>query len=376
MHHAVQERKFVICNWIYLRRGQPLAQLHPNHFIFSGPRDLLTKYEGLCSIFENRLENTGQGRDRAILKKYGWSVLGVCVVAVSVWLLYREVRGLSLDDVGDSLATISHIHWLLAGFGALIAYAALAGYDSLALKYLDRHVGRLFITLTSFTTYALSHNLGASVLSGSLIRYRAYSSKGLSGLEIGQLIAFCSFTFALGTVILTGLVLLIDPTIAIRFFDHTSPAFARFVGIVLLLLVAAYVYGSWRQLKPFKVGPLKIEYPNLRIVTLQLIIGPLELLAAASIIYFALPHVDNPGYLTILGLFLISFSAALISSAPGGLGVLELLFVSSLPEIPASDVLAALIVFRLLYLLVPFAASLVVVLLFERNLLRAQREGS
>lgn len=327
-------------------------------------------------MFDLRISwwNIGQGRDGAILKKYGWSVLGFCVVAVSVWLLYREVRGLSLDDVGDSLVAISHLHWTLASIGALIAYAALAGYDSLALKYLNRHVGRLFITLTSFTTYALSHNLGASVLSGSLIRYRAYSSKGLTGLEIGQLIAFCSFTFALGTVILTGLVLLVDPTIAIRFFDHTSPGFARFVGLVLLLLVAAYVYGSWRQLKPFKVGPCKIEYPNLRIVILQLIIGPLELLAAASIIYFALPHADNPGYFTILGLFLISFSAALISSAPGGLGVLELLFVNSLPEIPASDVLAALIVFRLLYLIVPFAASLIVVLLFERNLLREQRQ--
>lgn len=315
------------------------------------------------------------GRDEAIFKKYGWSVLGVCVVAVSAWLLYREVRGLSLEDVGDSLAAISPMHWTLSVLGALVAYAALAGYDALALRYLGRRVGRLFITLTSFTTYALSHNLGASVLSGSLIRYRAYSSKGLTGLEIGQLIAFCSFTFALGTVILTGIVLIIDPTIAIRFFDHTSPQLVRGVGTFLLFLVGAYVYGSWRQLKPFKIGPLKIEYPNLRIVMLQLIIGPLELLGAAAIIYFALPHIGNPGYLTILGLFLLSFSAALISSAPGGLGVLELLFVNSLPEVPASDVLAALIVFRLLYLLIPFAASLVIVLLFERNLLKAQRNA-
>lgn len=318
---------------------------------------------------------TGWGRDRAIFKKYGWSVLGFCVVAVSAWLLYRELRGLSLEDVGDSLAAISAMHWILALVGALVAYGALAGYDSLALKYLNRKVGHLFITLTSFTTYALSHNLGASVLSGSLIRYRAYSSKGLTGLEIGQLVAFCSFTFALGTVILTGLVLLVDPSIAIRFFDHASPDIVRFIGLVLMLLVVAYVYGSWRQLKPFKIGPLKIEYPNLRIVVLQLIIGPLELLGAAAIIYFALPHVANPGFLTILGLFLLSFSAALISSAPGGLGVLELLFVNSLPEVPASDVLAALIVFRLLYLLIPFAASLVVVLLFERNLLRANRDS-
>ncbi|MNL89710.1 hypothetical protein D3C87_2202040 [compost metagenome] len=37
-----------------------------------------------------------------------------------------------------------------------------------------------------------------------------------------------------------------------------------------------------------------------------------------------------------------------------------------MPDIPKADVLAALIVFRLFYLLIPFALSLVVVLLFER----------
>src|SRR3546814_11080804 len=58
-----------------------------------------------------------------------------------------------------------------------------------------------FITICSFTTYALSHNVGASVISGGVVRYRAYSSKGLSGREIGALVAICSFTFVLGTLL-------------------------------------------------------------------------------------------------------------------------------------------------------------------------------
>lgn len=312
------------------------------------------------------------GKGAAIFKKYGWPVIGLLVVAISIWLLYREVRGLSLEDLGDSFAAITMSHWLLAGAGAIFAYIALAGYDALALRYLGRKVDRLFITLTSFTTYALSHNIGASVLSGSLIRYRAYSSKGLSAIEIGQLIAFCSFTFVLGTIVLTGFVLALDPTIAVRLADGMSPHLARSIGIVLLLAVAIYVFGSWKQLRPLKIGPVKIEYPNLRTVGWQLVIGPLELIGAAAIIYFALPTAVNPGFFTVLGIFLMSFSAALISSAPGGLGVLELLFVAALPEVPPSDLLAALIVFRLLYLLIPFAISIVVVLLFERQNLKSQ----
>lgn len=298
--------------------------------------------------------------------RWGWPAIGLAVVAISVWLLFREVRDLSLEELGDSLAAIPPTGWVLSLLSALVAYAALAGYDALALKHLKRRINWLFITVTSFTTYALSHNIGASVLSGSVIRYRAYSLKGLAPLEIGQLIAFCSFTFALGTVLLSGLVLLIEPEIGARFIDGLSVDAARTAGALVLALVAAYVYGSWRGFRPLKVGRMIIRYPRLRTVALQLVIGPLELLGAAAIIYFALPAAGNPGYFTVLGIFLMSFSAALISSAPGGLGVLELLFVAGLDDMNASDVLAALLVFRLFYLIIPFALSLVVVLLFER----------
>jgi uncharacterized membrane protein YbhN (UPF0104 family) len=103
----------------------------------------------------------------------------------------------------------------------------------------------------------------------------------------------------------------------------------------------------------------------------QLIAAPLELLGAAGIIYFALPEATNPGFLIVLGAFLASFSAALVSHAPGGLGVLELVFVAMMPDVPKADVIAALLVFRLFYLLLPFAMSIVVVLLFERARLAA-----
>src|SRR5690606_9638734 len=105
---------------------------------------------------------------------------------------------------------------------------------------------------------------------------------------------------------------------------------------------------------------------RLNIAWKQLIIGPLELLAAAAIIYFALPEASNPGYWLVLGIFLASFSAALVSHAPGGLGILELMFLVALPDINQADVLAALFVFRLFYLLIPFALSIVVVVFFER----------
>jgi len=301
------------------------------------------------------------------LKKLFWPAVGALAILVSGWLLYRELRGLSLADLTASLAAISGRSWMLSALCTLVAYAALAGYDRIALLHLRRNVSWLFIALCSFTTYALSHTIGASVFSGAVIRYRAYSSRGLTPQEIGILVAFCSFTFALGVVLLTGLVLVGEPDITERIADLLPEGLSITTGYLLLALVGFYVLGSAVGLKPFTIGSLTLSYPRLPIVARQLVIGPVELLAAAGIVYFALPEAGNPGYFTVLGVFLFSFSVALLSHAPGGVGVLELVFIMALPEMDPADVLAALLVFRAFYLIIPFLIAIVILLFFERS---------
>src|SRR5438034_4607651 len=109
------------------------------------------------------------------LKRYFWPVVGLVAVIFSLWLLYREVRGISFSDVYDGLSAIPPNRYALSVLGAIVAYAAIAGYDNVALRHIGRRVSLLFVSLCSFTTYALSHNIGGSVLSGAVIRYRAYA---------------------------------------------------------------------------------------------------------------------------------------------------------------------------------------------------------
>lgn len=306
------------------------------------------------------------------LKRYFWPLVATATIGLSVWLLLRELRGLSLEKVGDSLAAIEPLHWALAALSTLVAYAALAGYDRVALLHLGKRINWLFITICSFTTYALSHNIGASVVSGGVVRYRAYSTKGLSPPEIGLLVAFCSFTFILGTITLIGIVLVLDPDIVLRFGDLLPMSASRATGAFLLVLVALYLFGSVMRLRPLHLGRFAIVYPSLHVTLSQIAVGASELLGAAGIIYFALPEAGNPGYFVVLGIFLMSFSAALISHVPGGLGVLELVFVMGLPDMGDADVIAALLVFRLFYLIIPFVLALVVVMLFERSRFRSE----
>ena len=300
-------------------------------------------------------------------RRYFWPVIGIGAVIFSLFLLWHELRGTSIDDVWDGINAIPTRGWILAGLSSMVAYASLAGYDHIALLHIGKRVSWLFVTLCSFTTYAVSHNIGGSVFSGAVIRYRAYATRGLTGHEIGVLVAICWFTFILSSVFLGGLVLLLEPQIIDRFTGapHHGAAFAA--GLAMLVLVGAYAFGSWLHLRPLKVGSFQLHYPSLPIVARQLLIGPVELLAAAAIIYFALPEAGNPGYFVVLGVFMVSFSVGLLSHAPGALGVFEVVFLTGLSDMDPAGVLAALLVFRLFYLIIPLLIGLCVVLFFEHS---------
>lgn len=316
-----------------------------------------------------------------------WPIVGILAVAFSFWLLARELRAISAEDVLAAITAIAP--WqLAAAAGATVAgYAMLAWYDRIALLHLGvTHISWTFITLASFTTYALSHNIGASVLSGAMVRYRAYSSRGLAASQIAVLVGLCTFTFVLGVVLLSGLVLIFEPYVLARL-TGVLPRFmeveavARAIGAVLLCLVALYLVGSLMGLPPLRIRAFRLDYPRPAVTLRQLAASTLDLLFTAAIVYFLLPVDANPGFFVVLAVFLASFSAALISHAPGGLGVFELVFVAAMPDVPPAELLAALVLFRVLYLLIPFAFSLVVVAVFERRKLaqalkaRARRIG-
>ena len=306
--------------------------------------------------------------------EFVWPVIGLAAVILSIFLLYQQFRGEAVGPhIWAQLRAIPPHRYMFAILATLAAYAALAWYDRIALTHLGiKHISWTFVALCSFTTYALAHNIGASVFSGAMVRYRAYRTKGLTPAEITILVGLCSLTFGLGVLLVGGFVLVIEPTQLHRsagllpsFLTH--PTTARTVGFISLGLVLAYAIGSIFKLPPFRVGSFRIEYPRPGIAVQQFLAASTELIGGAGIIYFALPQNGNPGFFPVLAVFVASFSVALASNAPGGLGVFELLFIKAMPAVAPLNVLTALLVFRLFYLLLPLAFALVVVVLFERR---------
>jgi len=304
------------------------------------------------------------------VQDFAWPSIGLAAVALSSVLLFRELHGLSYASLRDAIVSIAPLRWLLALASTSLAYAALAWYDQIALQHLDRRISWRFVALASFTAYAIAHNIGASMFSQAVIRYRAYSTRGLSGGEIGVLVAFCSFTFALGVVTLGGLLLVFRPELVHRL-DGAPAWLGEASGLAFLAAPTLYVVGSLLRLRPLRLGEFELVYPRPPVAARQLLAGPLELIGASGIIFFTLPPAANPGFVVVLGVFLASFSLALVSHAPGGLGVLEIAFLKGMPDAPKANVVAALLVFRLLYLIAPLIFALGVALVFERGRWRA-----
>lgn len=321
-------------------------------------------------------------------RKFIGPIVGIIITVLSIHILYSEFTNpkhqfskLSFQDFWLRLTDLDTHQWILALLFTIIAYFSLAGYDRIALKHLNKNISWTFITLSSFTTYALSHNIGASIFSGAAIRYRAYSTKGLVASEVALLVGFCSFTFTIGAFFLGAITLFLEPNLFVplipflenlfstKFSVVSVQNFSRGIAIFFTLFLLFYIVGSWLKLKPLKIGKkFQINYPNLKIVAQQFIIGPLEIIGAAGIIYAALPQDVNISFLIVLGAFLLSFSIGILSNAPGsGLGVLEIIFINLVPDLDAADVLIALIIFRLLYLIIPLFISLIIVALFEIN---------
>jgi glycosyltransferase 2 family protein len=334
------------------------------------------------------------------LKDLFWPLVGLVAVGWSLHILYDKLKleaastaAAALENasflgslkiiaaqIGHKLAAIPTSGYLLALASTFCAYWALAWYDRIALIHLKREKGIswLFITVCSFVTYAISHNIGGSVFSGGMVRYRAYTSKGLSPAEVAVLVALCSFTFAFGTILLGGLVMLFEPHIVVPLAEKAKMTFSttlgRVIGAAMLAFCLLYTLGAWLKFKPLVIRNFKLEYPGLNVVWRQWIAAPLELLGAAGIIYFALPEAGNPGYFVVLGAFLLSFSAGLLFQVPGGIGVMETVFIAVMPTIPATSVFAALLVWRLLYLIIPLALSIPFILAFERGQMKKVAE--
>jgi uncharacterized membrane protein YbhN (UPF0104 family) len=76
--------------------------------------------------------------------------------------------------------------------------------------------------------------------------------------------------------------------------------------------------------------------------------------------YMLVPDEPYIGFVTLAVIFVASTLLGFASHSPGGLGVFDAAMLVALWQFDTEDLLAGLLLFRLLYYLVPFAISLAI----------------
>ena len=294
-----------------------------------------------------------------------WPFLALALFAGALAILHRELAAYSYHDLVRAARAVppERLGWAVAL--TALAYAVLPGYDAMALRYIRFKLPFRRTAFGSFIAYAFSQLLGFPLLTGGSVRYRLWSAWGLSSAQIARAVSFVAFSFALGMVAVSGLVLVLEP-------EGTSAVLGlplgslRSIGLVCLALVGAYVWWSLRHPRGMRLGPWKLPAPSPGLIASQLLVSSLDWALAGAALYVLLPAGHGLGFLVFLGIFLLAQFAGLVSHVPGGLGVVETILVLLLkPWIGASALLGALVVYRGVYYLLPFGVGVLLLAGYE-----------
>lgn len=290
------------------------------------------------------------------LLRYGTGLLILALLVGALVILNRWLDQYSIADIRQALGRITGGQLLAAAAAAAVSYWLLTLYDLLALRHLGRPLPYRWVAFTAFTSYSFSHSLGFASIIGATVRYRLYAPHGLSGVEVAQVTLFVVTTFMLGLATVMPVVMLIDPT-ALKAL-HVPPGSAVLLGLSALAVLGAYAAGGFWLRRPLRLFGHAIAFPRPAIALRQLLLGLCDLSLAALVLWLCLPPSDAVSYADVLVAFGLALVAGIISHVPGGLGVFDaIVLVSLTPAMPGNDVMAGLLVFRLIYYLAPLVIA-------------------
>jgi uncharacterized membrane protein YbhN (UPF0104 family) len=158
----------------------------------------------------------------------------------------------------------------------------------LALHYVGHRLKLRDVIFASFTAFALANNVGFHALSGGSVRFRLYSRLGLNAVAIGEVLAFCSFAYALGVVTVGGVLMLLDAG-AFSALLHVPRLLVMAGSAVLLAVSLGYlgIVALWRE--PIALGRYRLRPPSFGLAVAQVVLASADAVLAASVMYVLLP---------------------------------------------------------------------------------------
>jgi len=291
--------------------------------------------------------------------------------AAVVTLIWRQARHIDWWTVLASVRAIPLPMVLAAALLAFFSHLLYSTYDLLGRRMTHHQLGTVPVMGITFISYAFNLNFG-SLVGGVAFRYRLYSRLGLGPNTITRVLGFSMLTNWFGYFVVAGAAFCFAPmTLPPDWRIDTGGL--RILGAMLMLIGLAYLaLCAIAREHTWTIRGHELDTPPLRIALLQLVLSSANWAVIGGIVWFLLQW--RVEYTTVLSVLLVAAVAGVITHVPGGLGVLEAVFLALLSHrLPEAQILGALLAYRALYYLLPLAVALVFYVVAEMHARRLKR---
>ncbi|WP_448095862.1 lysylphosphatidylglycerol synthase transmembrane domain-containing protein [Luteibacter yeojuensis] len=285
-------------------------------------------------------------------------VLMMAILGVAVFLLHRYIARMAWHDVRDAVDRIPRWHVAGSIAAALLSWACLTAYDVFAVETVVP--GKVSMRMKIFagaTTHAICNALGFHAITGTALRYRILSTRGVGAADVARVVGLVGFAVAMGFAAVTAIALMLEPSIA-----H---GWGRWLGaalVSLFVLLLRWLAGKHDELRVWKFST---PVPSARSAGAQIVIGVLEMIGAIAAMYLLLPAEIAGSFLDFAPIYVGAIIAGIVSNTPGGIGAFEALTLAAFPQEQRAQVLAALLAYRVIYGLGPLAIASLALGAFE-----------
>src|SRR3954463_4788285 len=303
---------------------------------------------------------------RGFKEKIGWKRLGVAasllIIVFAVTTLVRTLKGVDTGIILTALTEIAPHRIALAALCVVCAFCTLTFYDFFALRTIGKtHIPYRIAAMSSFTSYTIGHNIGATVFTGGAIRFRIYSDYGLTAIDVAKICFLSGLTFWLGNLFVLGLGLAWHPGAASAM-DLLPPSVNRLIAFACLAGIAAYLgwISTGRGRRQLGQHGWKVVLPSARLTLLQMAIGVVDLGFCALAIYLLMPVNPDIDFVSVAVVFILATLLGFASHAPGSLGVFDAAMLVALPQFTREHLVATLLLYRVLYFVIPFMIAVTI----------------
>ena len=284
-------------------------------------------------------------------------ITSLAILALTLHALSEHFSEHGYRDIRHSFHAFTWSQVLLTLILGLSSYTCLIGFDWMGLKRAQKKLHPVRIALTAFLAHTLGQTVGFAALTGGAVRMRGYGRAGLQVAEISQVVLMSTLGFLLGAWILLGVSFAVQPA-STSGLIHLAPGVVRIGGIAILLAYLSMLWLVGASGRTFGIGKFRLWLPDgataLRISALSC----LELALASAAFYVLLPATAHSDFFGFIGLWLVACVMGLISTIPAGLGIFEWSMLKLMPDVAPSQILAAALVYRVTYYIVPTLIAL------------------